>query len=259
MSMTVVLVHGVPETDVIWTLLIAALGRDDITTLSPPGFGTPVPAGFAATHVAYRDWLVSELESFDEPVDLVGHDWGGAHVMNVVMCRPDLVRSWASDVLGLFHPGYVWHDLALTWQTHGVGEQLAHAMSSGSVEDRASRFAEYGVPVDLSIPLAAAQTADMGRVILALYRSSRQPAMAQAGRSLRLAAARPGLSLLAPADHYVGSEEIRRQAADHAGAKTEVLHGLGHWWMTQDPARSAAALTAFWGSVSDPRPGLHTE
>lgn len=71
----------------------------------------------------------------------------------------------------------------------------------------------------------------MGRAILLLYRSARQPVMAEAGRALQNAAARPGLSLLATEDLYIGSDELRRRAADRAGARTEVLDGLGHWWM----------------------------
>jgi pimeloyl-ACP methyl ester carboxylesterase len=89
----------------------------------------------------------------------------------------------------------------------------------------------------------------MGRAILLLYRSARQPATAQAGRALEKAAARPGLSILATEDTYVGSEAIRRRAAERAGARTEVLDGLGHWWMLQDPARGAAALARFWETV----------
>ncbi len=41
--MTVVLVHGNPETDAIWGPLVDALGRDDVVRLSPPGFGAPLP------------------------------------------------------------------------------------------------------------------------------------------------------------------------------------------------------------------------
>lgn len=89
----------------------------------------------------------------------------------------------------------------------------------------------------------------MGRAILLLYRSARQPAMAEAGRLLENAVARPGLSILATEDHYVGSEAIRRRAAERAGAHTEVLAGLGHWWMLQDPARGAAALARFWATL----------
>ena len=42
-TMTVVLVHGNPETDAIWGPLVDALGRDDVVRLSPPGFGAPLP------------------------------------------------------------------------------------------------------------------------------------------------------------------------------------------------------------------------
>jgi pimeloyl-ACP methyl ester carboxylesterase len=63
------------------------------------------------------------------------------------------------------------------------------------------------------------------------------------------AAARPGLSILATEDTYVGSVAIRRRAAERAGAHTEVLDGLGHWWMMEDPARGAAALTRFWETL----------
>ena len=247
--MTVVLVHGNPETEAIWNPLVDALGRDDVVRVSPPGFGAPLPDDFPATCLAYRDWLEDELAGFKEPVDLVGHNWGGGHVVNTVMHRPELVRSWASDVVGVFDPDYIWHDLAQVWQTPGDGEQLVDSMMGGTVQDRAKRLAAFGVPLDVATSIAAAQGPEMGRAILLLYRSARQPAMAEAGRGLEAAAARPGLSLLATEDHYVGSEKLRRRAADRAGARTEVLDGLGHWWMCQDPARGAAALTRFWETL----------
>ena len=247
--MTLVLVHGNPETAALWGPLVDALGRDDVVRLSPPGFGSPLPDDFAATYLAYRDWLEGELERVDGPIDLVGHDWGGCHVMNVVMHRPELVRSWASDVLGLFDPDYVWHDLAQVWQTAGYGEQLVDTMMGGTVQDRAEQMHALGIPLDIAAEIAAAQGPEMARAILALYRSAAQPVLAEAGRSLPVAAARPGLSLLATEDHYVGSDELRRRAADRAGARTDVLEGLGHWWMVQDPARGAAALNSFWETL----------
>jgi len=247
--MTLVLVHGNPETAALWGPLVDALGRDDVVRLSPPGFGSPLPDDFTATYLAYRDWLEGELERVDGPIDLVGHDWGGCHVMNVVMHRPELVRSWASDVLGLFDPDYVWHDLAQVWQTAGDGEQLVDTMMGGTVQDRAEQMHALGIPLDIAAEIAAAQGPEMARAILALYRSAAQPVLAEAGRSLPVAAARPGVSLLATEDHYVGSDELRRRAADRAGARTDVLEGLGHWWMVQDPARGAAALNSFWETL----------
>jgi pimeloyl-ACP methyl ester carboxylesterase len=246
---TVVLVHGNPETAAVWDRLVDALGRGDVVRLSPPGFGAPLPGGFPATFLAYRDWLVDELQRIDQPVDLVGHDWGGGHVINAVMHKPELVRSWASDVVGLFDQDYVWHDMAQLFQTPEVGEQTVEMMVAGSVEDRAQQLAAFGIPADVATAFAAAQGPDMAKAILAVYRSARQPALAQAGRALENASARPGLSILATEDTYVGSEEMRRRAADRAGARTEVLDGLGHWWMLEDPARGAAALTRFWNSL----------
>jgi pimeloyl-ACP methyl ester carboxylesterase len=249
-TVTVVFVHGNPETDAVWDSLVDALGRTDVVRLSPPGFGATLPRGFSATFLAYRDWLVDELTRIDEPVDLVGHDWGGCHVVNAVMHRPGLVRSWASDTVGLFDRDYVWHDAAQGFQTPEVGEQLVGMMQDGSVEDRAQQLATFGLPPDVATSFAEAQGQEMGHAILALYRSACQPAMAEAGRALENAAGRPGLSILATDDPYVGSDAIRRRAADRAGARTEVLDGLGHWWMLEDPTLGAAVLTRFWMSLS---------
>jgi pimeloyl-ACP methyl ester carboxylesterase len=247
--MTIVMVHGVPETDAIWWPLVEELGRDDVVLLSPPAFGAPVPDGFAATHSEYCDWLENELAWFSEPVDLVGHDWGGGHVLNLVMHRPELVRSWVSDVLGIFDADYVWHDLAQAWSTPGAGEELVAAMLGGTLAERIAQAEGMGMPPDVAAAVAAGQDEAMGRAILALYRSTAQPVAAELGRGLERAAARPGLAILATEDSYVGTDEMRRRAAGRAGARVEVLDGLGHWWMLEDPARGAAALTRFWGAL----------
>jgi pimeloyl-ACP methyl ester carboxylesterase len=247
--MTVVLVHGNPETDAVWDPLVELLGRDDVVRLSPPGFGAPLQDGWPATYLDYRDWLERELNRFARPVDLVGHDWGGGHVLNLVMHRPELVRSWVSDVVGLFDPDYVWHDLAQVWQTPGDGEKLVDDMMGASLEEQAERLMGLGLTPEVATKMAAGAGAEMGDAILRLYRSARQPAIAQAGRDLDNPAARAGLSVLATEDHYVGSAVIRRRAAERAGARTEVLEGLGHWWMVQDPALSADVLTRFWNSL----------
>ena len=247
--MTVVFVHGNPETSAVWGPLIDALGRDDIVTLSPPGFGAPLPDGFDPTYLAYRDWLEQELERIEGPIDLVGHDWGGGHVVNVAMHRPDLIRSWVSDIVGVFDPEYVWHDAAQIWQTPGACEEYVAAMLSGTPEERIAAVSAMGVGPEIAPALVAAQNADMGAAILRLYRSAAQPVLAEAGVALENAAARPGLAILATEDHYVGSYELRRRAADRAGARTEVLDGLGHWWMIEDPARGAEVLTRFWATL----------
>ncbi|MGW3965090.1 alpha/beta fold hydrolase [Amycolatopsis sp. NPDC005003] len=246
--MPAVFVHGNPETAAVWDLLLAELERPDVVRLSPPGFGAPLPAGFEATPAGYRDWLAGELAAFGEPVDLVGHDFGGTHVVNVVLSHPHLVRSWVSDTLGSFDPDYEWHELARRWQTPGVGEADVAARFGAAPEERAAVLVERGMARAVAARVALGQNEAMGRAVLTLYRAAADGAPGL-GWPLERAAARPGLAILATADHVVGTEEQRRRAAARAGARVAVLDGLGHWWMTHEPARGAAALTGFWASV----------
>ena len=247
--MTVVLVHGVPETDAVWCPLRQELGRDDVVALSPPGFGALVPAGFGATYPEYRNWLIGELEKFDAPVDLVGHDWGGGHVVHVAMTRPDLLRSWVTDVIGVYDPDYVWHDMARTWQQPGAGEELVNAWMDAPPEQWVRRLVERGVAPGVARDMSLGRGGAMGRCILALYRSAAQPELRKLGEHLPAAARRPGLAVLATEDHDVGSVDMRQRSAARAGCRLAVVEGLGHWWMVQDPARGAVALSNFWQSL----------
>lgn len=248
--MTVVFVNGNPENAAIWDPLCAELDRTDVLRLSPPGFGAPIPDGFACTVPAYRDWLVAELESRGEPVDLVGHDIGGSTVLSVAMTRPDLLRTWVSDSLGVFDPDYVWHDLAQQWQTPEIGEKTVAALINSTHDERTERLVANGITRSIAAKLAATQGPELGQAILAFYRSARQPVLAELGRNLPAAAARPGLAIIGADDHFVGSVEMRRRSAGKAGADVAVLDGVGHWWMVQDPVRSARILAAFWAAQS---------
>jgi len=248
--MTIVLVHGNPETEAVWDDLVPHLRYHDVVRLSPPGFGSAIPAGFDCSSDAYRDWLADELEKLTEPVDLVGHDWGGGHVVRIAMERPNLIRSWASDILGGFDADYVWHDMAQAWQTAGVGEQAVAQMVSAPIEGRIERYESLGMSKAIAQKVAAGVNADMGRAILALYRSAAQPVMRNLGTSLPRAAAKPGLAIIATKDPYVGGETLARRSAERTGAKVAVLEGAGHWWMCQQPKQGADVINAFVTSLS---------
>jgi pimeloyl-ACP methyl ester carboxylesterase len=245
----VALVHGNPEAAAIWDPLIGKLGRDDVVALSPPGFGAPVPDGFGSTSDEYRDWLVGELERLGGNVDLVGHDWGGGHVLRVAAARPDLLRSWASDIVGCMHPDYVWHDMAQVWQTPGAGEEAVAGMTAGSLEDKAAFFQALGMDAAAANACAAALDDNMARSILELYRSAAQPAMSRWGEELAAADRRPGLAIVPTEDPYTGGPVLAAEVAERVGARVARLDGLGHWWMLQDPGSGAAALTEFWSSA----------
>lgn len=245
-----VLVHGNPETAAVWYSFIGELGRSDAIALSPPGFGVPKPDGFDATVSGYRDWLVSQLESFREPVDLVGHDWGGAHVAAVAMARPDLIRSWASDALGLFAPDYVWHERAQVWQRKGPGEESVKKLYGGSLQQRLEVVASLGMEGPVAERVAAGMDAGMGAAVLLLLRSAAQPVMATAGRGLGSARQCPGLALIASRDvgQASGTVKQHRWAADQAGAEVALID-VDHWWPVQDPRPAAEALSTFWAGL----------
>ena len=252
--MTVVFVHGNPETEAIWAPLTAVLGRDDVVLLSPPGFGVPAPRGFAASARAYGDWLASQLPLFRAPVDLVGHDWGGIHVAAVAMSRPDLIRSWASDALGVFAPDFVWHARAQVWQEEGAGEASVQELFGGTLAERLAVTAALGMTGRMAERVAAGMDPEMGRTVLSLLRSARQPAMAEAGGRLADASRRPGLALIAVDDvgRASGTLEQHAWAARQSGARTAYLAGVGHWWPEETPAPVAEALTAFWSALPEP-------
>ena len=250
----IVLVHGNPEIDVVWELLAARLveaGHDEPVRLSPPGFGAPVPDGFGATAEEYRTWLIGELEAIGEPVDLVGHDLGSGHVVGVAISRPDLLRSWCVDGLGVFDPDYEWHELAQVWQTPGAGEAWIADRLRQSPEERAAFLGEHGMEASIAARVAAGFDEAMGACILRLYRSRLPEDLAVVSADLGAAAARPGLAVLAASDVLVGTAEQRRRSAARAGAVVAELPGLGHWWMTQGDGRAGAeALSAFWASLA---------
>jgi pimeloyl-ACP methyl ester carboxylesterase len=247
--MPAVFINGIPESTAIWEPLLAELGRTDVVSLAPPGFGSPVPDGFDFTILSYTRWLIGELEPLGDPADLVGHDLGGAAVAGVAMARPDLVRTWASDVLGVFDPAYAWHGLARVWQTPGDGEAEAARRMGGTVAERTERMAALGISRPVAAGLAAAQGPETARAILGFYRSAVQPTMAEFGRDLHLAAARPGLAVTPTEDHFVGSLSLRHRSAARAGARVALLDDLGHWWMDEDPGQGARALDDFWANT----------
>jgi pimeloyl-ACP methyl ester carboxylesterase len=240
--MTIVFVHGNPEVAAIWDDLIAELDRDDVVCLSPPGFGAPVPEGFGSTAPEYADWLVAEVESLARPIHLVGHDWGGGHVIGALLRRPDLFASVTTDIAGCFSPGYTWHDMAQLWRTPGVGEDTVAGVSTAPLPDRVALFESLGMS-----PTAAAACAEaaprMGPSILALYRSADESMLEEHGRLVAALADKPPMHvIIATEDAYTGGEDRARETAEAWGATVHRLDGLGHWWMMEDPAAGADVM-----------------
>ncbi len=239
--MPAVLVHGVPDTQRLWDPLRAHLRRTDVIAVSLPGFGVPLPGGFAATKEAYVDWLIREIERLGVPVDLVGHDWGALLVQRVVSLRPALIRTWACGD-GPVDAEYVWHDLAQQWQTPGVGEQIMAMMTPDAL---AEGLATVGIPPAIAHETARFFDATMKDCILRLYRSAVHVG-AEWQPDLE-AVRRPALILWGKDDPYVAPRFAERLAQRVRG-ELLLFEGCGHWWPIECAREAAAALERFWAA-----------
>ena len=232
------LVHGVPDTSMLWDDLRSHLSRTDVIAPSMPGFTTAVPAGFDATKDAYVNWLIAEVQAVGEPVDIVGHDWGAMLVQRLVSQRPDLVRTWAVGS-GPLDADYVWHDTAKVWQTPGAGEQLMQAFTPDAM---AGVLAQQGLDAVHARAVAGKIDDTMKGCILKLYRSATKVAEDWTPLS---APVPPGLVIFGADDPYVPPLYGER-LAQRTGAKFVSFDGCSHWWPHQRAADAAALLEEHW-------------
>ncbi|WP_425568162.1 alpha/beta fold hydrolase [Nonomuraea rubra] len=239
--MTVVFVHGVPVTSAVWTPLLkelSAFQHDEVVRLSPPGFGAPLPADFGATieglpelarcrAFAIRRTRAPRRSRLGRRGTSPRSRWPVPTCCAAGSATPSAGTSRTSS-------GTRWHSSGRRpARESGASERS----SPGTPASGAARMVEWGIPEPAAGEVALAQGADMGRAILALYRSAVPPVLVERGRDLPAAAARPGLVLVPTEDVTVGSVAARHRAAGRAGARAVELDGLGHWWMLQDPAR----------------------
>jgi pimeloyl-ACP methyl ester carboxylesterase len=237
--MPVLLVHGVPDTHRLWDRMRAHLARRDVIAPDMPGFGADTPAGWRATKEEYVDWLIGELERAEEPVDLVGHDWGSLLVQRAVSRRPDLIRTWACGN-GPIDRDYVWHDMAQQWQTPGVGEAMMEMMGG---EAMVEGLIGSGVPADVAPDVVSHIDGRMKSCILALYRSATKVGEEWEDDVARIR--RPALILWGRDDPFVAPRFAER-LAERVQGRLHFLEGCGHFWPHERPEEAAAALERFW-------------
>jgi pimeloyl-ACP methyl ester carboxylesterase len=232
------LIHGVPDSPVVWDPIRAALRRTDVETPTLPGFGTALPAGFGATCDEYAAWLIADIARCGAPVDLVGHDWGGLLALRIASVRPDLVRTLATGS-GPLDVEYRWHDTAVAWQTRAVGEQL---MTMFGGELAIEGLVAGGVPRANAEATVARVDERMKDAILRLYRSAVDvnPRWAPATAGIRC----PSL-VVWPVDDPFVERRFGVRLAERIHATLLEVDG-GHWWPLTHPTKVAAALEQLW-------------
>ncbi|HET9476852.1 MAG TPA: alpha/beta hydrolase [Dehalococcoidia bacterium] len=240
--MSVIFVHGVPETEHLWDGVRERLARKDTVAVSLPGFGVDTPDGFACTKEEYVTWLTREVEKAGGPVDIVGHDWGALMTARLVQVRPDLVRTWTIGGAAI-DEGYDWHPMAKMWQTPDLGEQV---MAGFTVDAMVTALTAEGVPEEAARQVASRVDDRMKASILPLYRSA-VTFMKDWHADVEKMSARPGLMIWGEKDPYMQIDFAKRMA-QRAGARLVTVPG-SHWWPVQFPAKAAAYLEEFWASA----------
>jgi pimeloyl-ACP methyl ester carboxylesterase len=242
----IVFLHGVPETSALWDKVRAEFDEETVA-LSLPGFGCPRPEGFGATKDDYANWLAAQLEQFNDPVDLVGHDWGALLTYRIASTRGELLRSWIADVANGIHPRAKWHEYARTWQTPVEGEAYFKAIHETPLETMATAYEGFHLNHHDALTLASWSDETMGTCILDLYRSATPNVFSSWGEQFGPAPA-PGLVLFAELDSF-GNAAMSAEVAQTLGASEETLHDVGHWWALESPAQAAAVIKEFIHSV----------
>ncbi|MEM6899736.1 MAG: alpha/beta hydrolase [Pseudomonadota bacterium] len=240
-EMTVVFIHGVPDTSALWQPIVSALGLREGEYFAPnlPGFGVEWPKQFVPTKDGYADWLLMQIEGLtlrtNQQVDIVGHDWGAIFTQRIASLRPDLVRSW-TVIDAIMHPDYIWHKTARRWQTPLLGE-LMMAISTQKVLGRALYAA--GVPREIATRQARHWNGLMKRSILFLYRSAKT--VTEEWASELDALPEKGLIIFGGEDPFVDAK-FGRQFGEEHGFPVHVVPDRGHWLLLEDPALVADLL-----------------
>ena len=238
----IVFVHGVPETAEVWDRVRERLTLPSIA-LSLPGFGCARPDGFGATKDDYVAWVLEQLNAIDEPVDLVGHDWGALITYRIVTRYGDRVRSWVADVGNGAHHDVGWHRFAKVWQTPGEGEEYFRTVLATPIDAIAPLYESFGLNAHDATLVASWCDETMASCILDLYRSAVPNIASDWGDDFAPTSA-PGMILHASDDAF-SNEEMSEQVATRLAARHVTVDGVGPWWMLQEPRGPAALIEGF--------------
>lgn len=242
--MSIMLIHGVPDTHRLWSPILSELGDIDAVCLDLPGFGVEVPSGFSGTMDAHAAWLGHQLDHAvarsGHPVHLVGHDWGGLLVQRIAGLHPDKVASWAVGGVAI-DEDYVWHDVARIWQTPGEGEALMAGTDEALL---VAMLTEAQVPEIHALEMARHGDDRMKDAILNLYRSATSIGD-DWGDALPGLTQTPGLVVWGEHDLYA-SVAVGQKLASRTNARFHEFKACGHWWPYERAGETADLLQQHW-------------
>lgn len=240
----IVFVHGVPDTPALWRPLISELGLQSSAFSAPalPGFGTPLPNGFSSSKDAYVAWLIGELESLGERVDLVGHDWGALLVLRAASLRPDLVSSWCVTN-AVIDADYRGHRTARAWATPLLGELTMLAMRDKARLEQG--LISGGMPASLAKEEVQHIDKTMRQSILKLYRSADGLRFRGDWIADLVNLPSPGQLFWGETDQFVDLSVAERFSRERK-VPIHVAKGAGHWACHERADLFASVLNSHW-------------
>jgi haloacetate dehalogenase len=265
----VVLLHGYPQTHLMWRHVAADLVRDRrVVAIDLRGYGesdAPPPAAGDATY-AKREMALDVAHVMRElghdRFDVVGHDRGGRVGHRLGLDHPERVRTLAVlDIVPTLHmfenvdrsmAESYFHWFFLT-QPGGLPERLIEADPAAWIASRFAGRHAGSPPVDDQIQAAYLEGFRRPGVIAATcadYRAAATIDLEHDRTDRGSALSMPVLALWGESSYVGRSFDVldvwREYAADVSGGSVAADHYLAE----EAPAATVEAIRAFWGSAA---------
>jgi pimeloyl-ACP methyl ester carboxylesterase len=248
----ILLLHGFPDSSHLWDEVAPRLVAAGCRVLAPDlrGFGrsdAPTDVGaYALGHiVADLRALLGRLTP-DQPVHVVGHDWGAVAGWCLALEHPQSVRSLVALSVG--HPReYAMAGIeqklkglyTLAWQVPGLAERWLAQRNFAGLRG----WGRQHPHVDACV----ADMARPGRLTAGLnwYRANLRRVLLGSWDRCTV----PTLGVWGTGDHFLAEDQMRRSERQMAATwRYERIEGAGHWLPLELPDR-IAELALQWSAL----------
>ncbi|MDQ0220647.1 alpha/beta hydrolase [Peribacillus cavernae] len=235
---TVLLLHGVPESSLLWKKIIPVIVSCGFSVIAPdlPGFGQSDPFDEPSTWERYEQFIsdfTSEMKM--DKFHLVVHDWGGLIGLKWACDFPEKILSLVISNTTI-SDGYQWHRLAQIWRTPGAGEEIMKRMSDWSQFQSGMKKSIPNVDDEtLNDFFQVFRTAESSRVVLELYRSGNLEKVKTYNAKLTQMD-QPVTIIWGEKDPYVPFEfalKLQNECLPHA--KVHIIPNAGHFIQIEVP------------------------
>ncbi|MBD0709536.1 MULTISPECIES: alpha/beta fold hydrolase [unclassified Streptomyces] len=250
----VLLVHGFPDSRLLWRHQIPALNAAGFTTVAPTlrGFGASSrpEGGPEAYHPAKHAGDLLELlaKLGLDRVHLVGHDWGSGIVQGIAQALPERVRSLS--LLSVGHLGAYraagWGQRQLSWYTllfqlAGLSEEWLSRDDFAQLREMLAEHPEAEAVIE---PLRAPGALTSA---LNVYRTGLTPEIQFGEVELHpLAESVPVMGVWSDGDRFLTERSMADTGEYVSGPwRYERVEGAGHWFPLERPERLNELLLSF--------------